>query len=71
MLALLYSFFLIFFSMRSIWGDIIMSEKKTDTDECPNCGGNLTYERFVTFREERIFSVVADWHSPDCGKKVG
>ena len=55
--------------MRSILGDITMNEKKTETDECPNCGSDLTYEGFVTFKGERIVSLVADWHCPECGKE--
>ena len=53
--------------MRSIWGKIIMNKRKSETDECPNCGKDLTYEGFVTFKGERIVSVVADWRCPECG----
>ena len=55
--------------MGSIWGDITMSEKKTEADECPDCGSDLTYEGFITFKEERIVSVVDDWRCPECGNE--
>ena len=44
-----------------------MNTEKIDTDNCPNCSSTVSIPKgWITFRNDRIVSINADWRCPEC-----